>query len=270
MPKESEIANKFPNSFLGEYLEIYFNENAVGGYFKTISKTSNRKYLIESKEIVFIDSLNWANQKWTSITGVNVENNYFEIVTKDNKYRKEFADTLSSKLNKKEFEIDLANGFFYDSFNSKEEYEDSKRNCQLRKKNGKFYLNIQYFDKYWMISRISNIENKLILNSTNFSLQDERELSFAELKTKYNFERIQFEENRKMDWDYYLANSDNEEMENVLNEDFFEGIIWHKINKKRNNWIPISIGVLIFIGIAYQLRRIIKKKNDREQRIKRQ
>lgn len=144
----------------------------------------------------------------------------------------------------KQFELDLINGFFYDSFNSKEEYEDSKRNCQLRKMNEEFYLNIEYFDKYWMIAKILNVEDKLILNTTNFSLQDERETSFTALKNKYKFERIKFEKNKKMDWNYYLANSDNEEMEKVLNEDFFEGVIWYKI-------ISIKIIGLQFLSDCY-------------------
>lgn len=265
MPKQSEIVDQIPDSFLGEFLLIYFGENYVKGQFKTVSKISDRRYLVESADAVFIDSINWADQNMSIIKKVNFGNNYIEIVTNDKAYKKEISDTISSKPKRKEYEIDLKKGFFYDEFYDNELYEESKQICQLRLENGKHYLNIEYFKKYWMISRVSIIGDNLILNSTSFSLQDDRETKFKELKDKYKFEKIKFEQNVKFEWKYYLANSDNDEMEKVLNEDFFDGVVWHRINKKEFNWIAISIGILIFTGITLLLQRTIKRENDREQ-----
>ncbi len=259
MPQESEIVDDIPSSFLGEYLEIYFEEYAVVGYFKTISEISNKRYLIEDTKVIFLDSLEWSKKRMSPVKMVNVENTYLEIITENNIYKKGFADTLSSERKRKVYELDLKEGVFYDAFDSKEEHESSKRECQLRLKNEKYYLSIKYFDKYWMISRIIRNEKSLILNTTNFSLQDENEVKFDHLKSKYGFEKIKFEGERGTDWAYYLANTDNDEMEKILNEAFFDGVLWHRINEKSTNWISISIGLIILIITYVSLIFVLEK-----------
>ncbi len=262
MPQGSEIVDDIPNSFLGEYLEIHFKEHSIIGSFKTISRVSEKRYLIESTDVVFLDSIECINKNMLPIKKVNLVNNYLKIITEDKIYNKNLADTLSSEAKRKEYELDLKNGLFYEEFHDNELNEESKRKCQLRLKNGKYYLNIKYFKKYWMISRIAMNGKELILNTTNFSLQDEEKIRFEELRSKYEFEEIKFEGNRTTDWNYYLANSDNAEMEQMLDEDFFGVSIWNKVNTKSRNWIFIPIGVIILTSLMFYFRRIRKRKKN--------
>lgn len=260
MPKESKIITELPKSILGEFLEINFGENSVEGQLKTVSKISDKRYLIESVDVMYIDSLNWANQNMSTIKKVNFKNNILEIVTSDKIHTRELTDTLSSKPKRKEYELDFEEGYFYDEFYDNELYEASKRKCQLQLKNGKYYLNIEYFKQYWMTSRVEIKERNLILNTTNFSLQNEHKIRFEQLKAKYNFEKIRFEDNRNLDWNYYLANSDDTEMEKILNEDFFGGFIWYKVNSECKKWKFIPIGAIIFLSLIYYFKRTNKRK----------
>ena len=260
MPKESKIITELPKSFLGKFLEIHFGENSVEGQFKTVSKISDKRYLVETEDVIFIDSLNWVNQNMSLIKKVDFKNNTLEIFTNGKIYIKELADTLSSKPKRKEYELDFKEGYFYEEFYGNELDEASKRKCQLRLKNEKYYLNIEYFKKYWMTSRVEKKERKLILNTTNFSLQDEHKIRYEQLKTKYNFEEIRFEGNRGLDWNYYLANSDDAEMEKILNEDFFVGFIWHKVNTESKKWKFIPIGIIILLSLIFHFHRKKKRK----------
>lgn len=98
---------------------------------------------------------------------------------------------------------------------------------------------------------------------STFLLQDKNEIEFEKLKSKYNFSKIEFEGNKKKDQDYYLANSDNNEMERILNEDFFEEVIWHKINDKSENWIFMLVGIIISISVIFYFLRGKKEKRQR-------
>jgi len=183
MPLESEIATDFPTVFLGDFLEIYFDENSVQGKIKTISKISSKRYLIETLDVVYLDSTYCAEHKMLPIKKVDVASNHIEITTENEVLEKLFTDTISNPINinnnkRKQYKIDLNSGHFFDDFSIATEDWESKDSCKLLVKNGSYYLNIGYYEKYWLTIKLASNGKDILLNKTFFSLHDEDKLKF--------------------------------------------------------------------------------------------
>lgn len=250
MPIESSVVDDIPETFLGEYVALYFADHSVEGQIKTLSKISDGEYLIETQDAVYIDSLEWARQSMSVIEKVTLKNNYLEIVTRDKTYKKDLSDSLSCKPKRNELELDFKEGYIYDDFIDNVKTSPSGK-IVLRIKDRKYYLNEQYLSDSWHVTKIETDGDNLLISTTNFSLQEEKKSEFELLRSKYAFEKIRPNYRGKQNWQYFLANSNDAEMEIILDEDLFSDVIWYKIEKKQNNGLLITIGLLLIFGLVY-------------------
>jgi hypothetical protein len=249
MPMDSAPINDLPSSFVGEYLDIFFDSTSVHANLWEISTISNQQYLIKNTTISFIDSTTWVLKKMGNIQTVNLTDSYIEILTTNNRYEYSLSDTLSSNFRLEQYELNLKDGFFYDELDNEHTKEASRRKCQLNKKEDIYYLNIQYLDKYWLPTKIEYQENQLIVNRLLFSSDDSDKLEFNKLKLKYSLNKIELDFQAKIQRKHYLANNNDDEMESIFQENLFNEHHLFKIPKK--NYSPIwFVGGSFFLLIC--------------------
>lgn len=266
MPIESELVNDIPNAVLGKYLTVNFDENSVHGYYRIISKKSDRRYLVQSQIITFIDSAYCAQHGLSPITEVTLHDDHLEIITANRTYERGFADTLSSDPKRGECVIDLNENRYYDSFadleGSKVSPSDPGQRCQLRLQNNRYYLNVEYFDKYWFISRFSMDGENLRFDDLSFTIESEEEPIFEQLKNQYKLKRFKPDSFNKSNTSYFIAQANDVRLERLLNEELFnrntQVNTWHRVSYDTTNQSYLVIGFLILVGVILILRLTFK------------